>query len=395
MQVFKLYLKLFRSYIPSSMIYLVVFFAIAIPLSKAGSEQLTFKESSVRLAVFDEDNSEASRRLMDNIALKNEVIKIEKDHDVIMDALYYTSINYVITIKKGYEDTLKNTSASNTDLSSMIETMYLNESYSAAMMDQYLDEYIHSVRGYIAGGAALDTAISSTEKQLARDIEVSYETFSDDSTEEGDFRESMAFFFRYLPYVFISILINALAPILLTLNKKDQNNRIRCSSISSGSFSSQLFAGTSVIVLVVWLVFMTGSMIMNGNLFNGVAWIAVLNALLFAMISATIALLVAAFKPSESVINMITQIIALGMCFLCGVFVPQSMLGDGVLAAAKFLPAYWYTRANDTLCGMNTFDLGEIWMCIGIEFGFLILLVIATMTVNRIVSNNGKAVASR
>ncbi len=394
MQVFKLYLKLFRSYIPSSMIYLVVFFSIAIPLSKAGSEQLSFKESSVKLAVFDEDNSAASRKLIENIDLKNDVTDIANDHDTIMDALYYTTINYVITIKKGYEDILKDPSSTGDDIASVIDTMYLSENYSVAMMEQYLDEYIHSVRGYIAGGATLDKAISSTEDELSRDIDVTYETFSKNSSAESDFTENMAYFFRYLPYVFISILINALAPILLTFNKKDQNNRIRCSSLSSTSFSSQLFAGTGVIVFAVWANFMIGSVVMNGGIFNGVAWIAVLNAFLFALISATIALLVSAFKPSESVINMITQIIALGMCFLCGVFVPQSVLGDGVLAAAKFLPAYWYTRANDTLCGMNTFDIGEIWMCIGVEFGFLILLVIATMTVNKIMSNTGRSKAS-
>ena len=45
------------------------------------------------------------------------------------------------------------------------------------------------------------------------------------------------------------------------------------------------------------------------------------------------------------------------MSFLCGIFVPQSMLSDSVLKAGQFLPAYWYVRANNMLFGIS----GEVF----------------------------------
>ena len=69
---------------------------------------------------------------------------------------------------------------------------------------------------------------------------------------------------------------------------------------------------------------------------------------------------------------MLAHIVGLSMSFLCGVFVPQSMLSGSVLAVGRFLPAYWYIRANNMLAGFGkeVFDLGFYWKCIGIQFLF-------------------------
>ena len=125
---------------------------------------------------------------------------------------------------------------------------------------------------------------------------------------------------------------------------------------------------------------MIGGTIINGGMFTGTnAYMAILNSFIFALIAATIAILVASFNPAENTVSIITQIIGLGMCFLCGVFVPQSMLGDGVLSAARFLPAYWYERANDMLSGAQTGSMGDIWTSILVELAFLGVLVLVTI----------------
>ena len=50
---------------------------------------------------------------------------------------------------------------------------------------------------------------------------------------------------------------------------------------------------------------------------------------------------------------MINNILTLGMSFLCGIFIPQQMLGKGVLAFSKFLPLYWYIKNNDLISGFG------------------------------------------
>ena len=66
---------------------------------------------------------------------------------------------------------------------------------------------------------------------------------------------------------------------------------------------------------------------------------------------------------------MASNVLGLGMSFLCGVFVTQSLLGEEILNIGKLLPAYWYVRANNMIYGADgaVFDHGEIMACIGIQ----------------------------
>ena len=377
MQVFNLFLKIMRNNIPSAMIYIIVFFAIAVPMSNMGAEQTSFEETSLKICVFDEDQTAASQKLIDFIGQKNEIVTLEKDNQTIMDAMYYETVAYAFTINKGYEEKLKDIDATE----GFFQTFAMHESYPVAMMDQLLDEYVRTVQGYVAGGSDLTKAIEKAEESVATDAEVTYESFNDSGNTTGDFTVKESFLFRYLPYIFISILVNLLCPILIAFNRRDQRFRINCSCIRQSRLTAQLFLGCAAVVSVIWLIFTIGAVVLHG-MYTGIAWIAVLNSLIFALISAAIALLVASFSPSENVVSMITQIVGLGMGFLCGVFVPQSMLGDGVLAAARFLPAYWYEKVNDSLSGQTTFDLHQIWAGIGIEVGFLVLLSLVVLFVN-------------
>ena len=383
MQVFKLFFKIMKSKLSSGLIYVIVFLAVCFPMSQISAEQTSFKETELSIAVFDEDGSAASKSLIDQIAKKNKIKNIKNDPQLILDAMYYEQIDYTLTIKKGYGEKLALTSEADTK-DALFETYHLHDSYATAMMEQYLDEYVRMVRSYVSGGNDINNAISKTEKSIDKEAEVSFAEFESDMAKDENYPESFSFVFRYMPYALISCLINVLCPILLVMKKKDQRYRMNCSSTKMSSFTGQIFAGSSILVLSVWLFFMIGAMVMYGGVFKGAnCWIAVLNTFIFSLISAVIAILISSFGPSESVVSMITQCVGLGMCFLCGVFVPQSMMGEGVMKAARFLPAYWYEKANDILCSAQSGTMGDVWMCILIETGFLVVLALVTLLVSR------------
>ena len=112
-------------------------------------------------------------------------------------------------------------------------------------------------------------------------------------------------------------------------------------------------------------------------------WLGVLNSFVFMLFAATFTLFVASFEPPENVVSIITQIVTLGMCFLCGVFVDQSMLGNGVLAAARFLPAYWYIRVNRMLEGAEVYDAQFAAKAIAIEAAFVAVLALLTVMLRK------------
>ena len=55
-----------------------------------------------------------------------------------------------------------------------------------------------------------------------------------------------------------------------------------------------------------------------------------------------------------------------------GVFVDQQFLGSGVLSAARFIPVYWYVKANNTIFGRSgeTYDITKVFEYIGVELLF-------------------------
>ena len=95
----------------------------------------------------------------------------------------------------------------------------------------------------------------------------------------------------------------------------------------------------------------------------------------------TLTILIAVIAPNPSVVNIIANVFSLGMSFLCGVFVPQMLLSETVLNVGKFLPAYWYVRANNMLSGSNNeiFSNSKFFMCIGIELAFSVMLFCITI----------------
>ncbi len=81
-----------------------------------------------------------------------------------------------------------------------------------------------------------------------------------------------------------------------------------------------------------------------------------------------------------------TNIIALGSSFICGVFMPQSLLGDSVLAFAKFLPTYWYVKSNELIYGLSDFSfesLKPIFINMLIILGFAIVIFAITFVIGR------------
>ena len=84
--------------------------------------------------------------------------------------------------------------------------------------------------------------------------------------------------------------------------------------------------------------------------------------------------------------SVIRNLLGLGMAFLGGVFVPQNMLSDEVLAVARFLPTYWYVRANNMLAGFSTeiFDMHLYWNAIGIQLLFALTAFALTLVASKL-----------
>ena len=339
MQVFKLFLKILKKKTPVALIYFAVFITLIIAMTYSNNQEAVFEQKRLKICLFDEDDTPESRALSALIAQENDLISLENDRDVLIDALYYEQADYILTVRKGYADNLGNGSAD-----SLFDNMYMHDSYATAYMEQYLNEYVRTVRGYLAAGESLADAISDADAAISGKTDIS---IAAKESRQSALSQKAAFYFRYLPYILISV--------LMAITQKDVRFRTNCSGLPPTRGTLQIFAASTIFVFITWMLFAVIGCAINGSMNCSELWISVLNSGAFILFSAGMTIFIASFNPAKEKINILTQIVSLGMCFLCGVFVEQPLLGEKVLRAARFLPAYWYIKVTRMLDGSEVY----------------------------------------
>ncbi len=379
MQVFKAYLKITKKNLPMVFMYVGLFFILLTFFVGSNSEDSSFEAKRLCVSVIDLDKSPASAALTEFIGKNHDLVEIENDKDKILDALYYTRTDYVLTIKEGYADKI-----ATGETSGLFTNCKIPDSYTGIFVDNLVSQYVSTVSAYIKGGNSLDDAMAKTADLLSKEAVINVQSFADNDG-SSDYSKDMSLYFQYLAYIIMSILITVLSTTILTMNGKEISKRTNCSCTTSSSQTFQFILGSSVIVAVIWVLFIAAAFIMNGGAFSEKCLLAVLNSFVFTVVASGIALLIAALAPKSDTVNVISNIITLGMSFLCGVFVDQSLLGDSVLSIARFLPAYWYIRANNMLSGISdeAYSVNSFMSFLGIEAIFAAALFAVVLLINK------------
>ena len=376
MQVFKTFFKVLKKKKTALIVYSVIFLVISFALASSSDTKDNFKESKLNIMVIDEDGSAASKALTEVIGKKHEIKEKTDSVDEMAEKLYWDTVDYVLVIKSGYENNLTSGSSD-----ALFGEYHVRENYSTAYMTTVLGQYVKTARAYLAAGKTIDEALSATADTLSKDTETAYRTEEDDSSE--DYPKTFSSYFRYMPYILLAVLMSVLGAVLTSMNRKDVRYRTECSGTRPRGITMQIFGASAVMVIGVWLFYMIAGMILYGGIYRGIVWLAVLNSLVFTVVSAAIAVFISSLGLEENIFTAITIVVSLGMSFLCGIFVPLSVLGDSVAAAGRFLPGYWYTLANNMLCGDDPFDGAKYAGCLGIQLGFAAALILLTLVVRR------------
>lgn len=374
MQVFKLFFKIAKTKALSIAIFLGIFLLI-LNFASFGGGETEFRTSKMALTVFDKDNTVASKSLMEFLAKDNEIIEYEDDKDKLIDALYITSTNYVITINEGFSEKL---GKGETD--GLFTTRYLHDSYTNKLADSTLDNYVRTVRAYMAGGKDLEAAIVSAEAALSEKTDVKFESYG-----KTEIKSDTASFFNFLPYALLCIIVSVLCPVIVAMNKEEVGFRTRCSSIKLSAVSSQTALASAIFVVAIWFALLAFGILKNGGMYTGTMWYGVLNTVAFSLVSMALAILFAELNVSENALSFLTQVLGLGMAFLCGMFVPVEFLPASVIAVGRFLPLYWYVRANNMIFGLasEAMSVSTVMLCLGIQVLFAVVIYAVSLIVKK------------
>ena len=374
MQVCKTFAKIAKKKFSNTITYFVVFFVLLIALSfqADATSDKQFRVSSVDMCIIDRDESTASKALCEYLSSIHHRVTFDSyDHETLQDNLYYQEISYVLIIPSGFEENLKSG-----DFKDLVESSKRGDSASGYFVDRQIDAYLNSIASYLSNGFTLADAVSGTNHSLESVPSVDGVHFVDKSKSESSL---IYYFFQYFPYISLMMLLCGLSPVLMEFHKEKISARIRCSSLPGTRVAMQLGLSCFVYVVLLWLVFMMIGMVIAGGpaqLFTTRGILGLFNSFVFVLIAVTIALLLGAVSLDFNIVNMIANILGLGMSFLSGIFVPQSMLGDKVLNIARFLPTYWNVRIVNMLAPYadDVLSMDTYWMCIGIQLLFFVVL---------------------
>ena len=387
MQVFKAFLKIMKKHWVSIAIYMGLYTVMLFLISYTSEDTYNenFQATNVDISVIDRDNSDASKGLTEYLDSKHQIIEIEDNEESIQDHIYYRYVNYVLIIPEGFENRLL--SGETKDL---VENVRIPGSSKGTFLDNQIEGYLKDLQVYLAGGFELSDAIEKIGDFHGPADGIEVVSFSEETEKSNG---AIFAFFQYQPYIYILVLVCGLAPIILTMNKKEIYDRNACSSMSLMSRNLQITLGSAIYSVMVYAVFLILGFVMFGREFlcPEIGYLLI-NSGVFLIFSVAVTFLICMLFSSDfSSLNLVANVIGLGMCFLCGVFVPQSLLSSGVLAVARFLPAYWYMKNNNILAGLSgeAFTVGGFWTAIGIQGLFAAVLFAAALVVSKVKQQKG------
>lgn len=387
MQVFKTYFRISKEYIGTALVYTGIFLVIMLILTNNSSSNTPtdFKSSSVSIAIFDKDNSTLSNNLKKYLSSNNKLVEINEDLDTFRDNFYERELDYVLIINEGFElnalalaDNNVSPSGDMTELK--LEAYKLPGSYAATFVEMKIQKFISTYTSYIIGGYSGSEAYEHTMTCLDTSTEVT--VGNNDNTDETMDQA----YFRFLPYILISVIASSIAPILLQFNKTEIKKRTLCSSISPLKRNLALVLASLSYTLLISVFFLIVAILKYDIDMPQIALIyRILNVLLYSMLCLSASFFLAQIVSTYNTLNMIITIYGLAGSFLCGIFVSRDLLGSAVLAVGKFFPAYWYMNVELDLINYNGFNSTLL-------YGYLIqlLFTVAFFAVGTVVGNMNK-----
>lgn len=376
MKVFNLYFKVLRKYIGQIFMYVGIFAGVLVGViipQNVNNDENSFVKSKNDFAVFDYDNSELSTALTDYLSEKHDLKVIKDDSgETIQDELYAMEVHNVIRFEEGFEEAYING-----DESLYPEVYAIPNTIVDVLFEQDVNGFLSIVKTYINAGFDMDEAITKTLEASDKQVEV-------DMIEESETSQpgALHYFFKYLSWVFIASFVSAITTVLISLNKKNVRERIECSPYKFIRMNGEILLGVVVTGFAVCMLFVIiASSLFAEEMFSLSGLLYVLNAFCIMSVALAITFLISKLTANLQVISLLSNVIGLGMAFLCGVFVPMEFLSGTVIKIAHFLPAYWNVKAIEIIDSFSSGDLQTLLSYMGIQILFAVAICCAALVV--------------
>ena len=338
MTVFRGYLKAIKQSKYLILLYVAIFFSCTLLMqAMAGKTEKSYQAASLKVGIVDEDGSVLSGALGKYLENFHQVVPMENDLSSMQEKLFYRDVEYIVRIPSDfYKKCIQS--------GEKLQVTTVPDTYSGIYVDQQINSFLNNARTYIAAGFTEDEAAEA----LIKEVPVQVKLASEDGASQPP---RHIYYFRYIPYLFLALFGFVTGNILIIFRKKELKCRMLAAPVSARQQSLEgllcmILAGTAIYGLVIAAaVLFYGKELYEGGNFG----YYLLNTAALFFVSLAVSYLAGTLAPNKDALTGIMNIVSLGICFLCGVFVPLDYMSKGVKTVSQFLPVYWYETANEVL----------------------------------------------
>ncbi len=380
MTVYKGYMKIMKRNLGMVFLYIVIFAGFTMLFQKlaGGDAAGGYQARSVRIAFIDEDKGSLAQGLKAYLEQFHEVTVMKQDKARLQEALFYRDVEYIVWIP---EDFFENCIVGEESLS----VTQVPGSYTAFYVDQQISSYLNDARVCHAAGFTQEETAESLKQLKPAEVEV-----LDNGRASGE-TSTYGYYFQYIPYLFLSVVCYGMGYVISAFHKGDLPKRMCACAVSGRRQNMEGLLAAATFGICLWALSIAGAFFWYREILSergGVGYFF-LNTLLMMLVALTISYLVGMFvhgKNSANVLNGIVTVLSMGMCFLCGVYVPLELLNRSVKTVSQFLPVYWYEVVNDYIVEFGNVT-GEakqaVLQGLGMQLAFVAALVCLTLAISK------------
>ncbi|MBR2998181.1 ABC transporter permease [Candidatus Saccharibacteria bacterium] len=374
MTVFKAFLKI----VSKNKFILILYSGIlilfgGINIQTIENNPTNFTATKPTIAIINNDKNEGITKSLTDYLAKNSDVLEAKTEDEARDGLFYRDIHYIIKIPENYNDNFLDGKSPNLEIR---KTSNYRSSFAEILLSRFLK---------VASLYQTESEEIITEKvknTLSEEVTVEISSKVDTSR----FMKP-TIYYNFASYSILACLIYIICTILASFKNQTIKNRNLISSTSYKAINRNLLISNLLFAGILWLLYVLSSIFLIGKdtMFTPEGLLYIVNSFAFTLLATTIAFFIGNLISSKDAINGVTNVVALGSSFLCGVFVPLSMLPDSVVGFAHLIPTYYYVTTNDTiqnLENLNFESLQPIIINIIILLSFSLLFFILTALLN-------------
>lgn len=377
MTVFKNYLKVAKTYTLMIIGYTAIFLGLAIFAGSFNSRSTDYQSMDVKVAIINRDeDTDLIKGVKEYIKDHGKVVELVDEQEELRDALFYRTVDYIMIIPDNYTGDF----IDGKDVS--IETMELPDAYSSIYSKNLLNKYLNTANLYLKAGIDDQELVNLISEDLSKNVEVEML----DQHNETDFSMA-ASYYNFSNYMLITITMIIITMIMVSFNEEKIKRRNLVSPVSYKNMNRQLLMGNYTVGLAIWLLYVLGSFVLyNEAMMTMNGLLLVINSLVLMIFIQAFSFMIAKFTSKREILSGLGNVFGLGSSFLCGAFVPQSMLSPFVLSIAKFLPSYWFIKSNIEIVKLTDFSfesMQPILINMLVICGFTVLVYLVTQLVSK------------